>query len=64
MKALIESIASVWRAPSAEIMAMRELEDAKRSLLVALTERERADAVVTFNERRVARLQETVKAIG
>ena len=47
--------------PSAIVLAVAELEEAKRQLLAALTAREYAEAMVTYNAERVRRLSETVK---
>jgi hypothetical protein len=47
---------SVYAAPSAEVLALRELEDAKRSLLEAQTAREYADSMCKYHEARIKRL--------
>ena len=42
--------------PSAEVMAMRELNDAKRSLLEAQSNREYTDAMCKYHDARIKRL--------
>lgn len=42
--------------PSAEAMAMRELNDAKRSLLEAQSNREYTDAMCKYHDARIKRL--------
>ena len=42
--------------PSAEAMAMRELNDAKRSLLEAQSNREYVDAMCKYHDARIKRL--------
>jgi hypothetical protein len=60
MKAM-RDIAAVFRAPSADSMAVQELEEARRALLAAQTALEWASANVTYNQDRVARLSCIVK---
>lgn len=42
--------------PSAEVLATRELNDAKRSLLEAQSNREYADAMCKYHDARIKRL--------
>lgn len=51
----------LWQTPSAEMLAMRELEDAKRRLLEAQTTREYADSMVKFREAQIKRLTAYIK---
>jgi hypothetical protein len=56
-----------WKAlnpftlPSADVIALIELEDAKRQLLAALTAQEYAAAMVDYNAKRVSRLEQRAK---
>ena len=52
----IEYIRDLFKAPSPEAMALKELEDAKRSLLQAQTGAEYANALIKYNTDRVKRL--------
>ena len=47
---------SVYTAPSAEQLALRELENAKRSLLEAQSTREYAESMCKYHEARIKRL--------
>jgi hypothetical protein len=49
--------------PSADVIAMIELEDARRQLLAAHTSLEYAKAMVAYNTQRVARLEQRTKEI-
>jgi hypothetical protein len=51
----------LWQTPSAEMLAMRELEDAKRRLLEAQTTREYADSMCKFREQQIKRLTAYIK---
>lgn len=42
--------------PSAEVLAMRELDDAKRSLLETQSAREYADAMCKYHDAKIKRL--------
>jgi hypothetical protein len=52
----IEWLKSVYSVPSAEVLALRELEEAKRKLLSAQTGREYADSMCKFHEAQIKRL--------
>lgn len=52
----ITYIKSLFTAPSAEVLALRELEDAKRRLLEAQTAREYAESMCKYHEARIKRL--------
>ena len=52
----IEYIKSLLATPSAEVLALRELEDAKRKLLEAQTGREYAHSMCMYHEARIKRL--------
>lgn len=49
---------SLFAAPSAEVLALRELEAAKRALLEAHTGREYAASMVSYHESRIRRLSQ------
>jgi len=53
----------LWQTPSAEMLAMRELEDAKRRLLEAQTTREYADSMCKFREAQIKRLTAYIKGV-
>jgi hypothetical protein len=52
---------AVFIAPSAEVLAQRELEDAKRQLLEALSQRDYQESMVVCHTKRVTRLQKVVR---
>ena len=52
----IEWVKSAYAAPSAEALALRELEDSKRRLLEAQTAREYADSMCKYREAQIKRL--------
>jgi hypothetical protein len=52
----IDWLKSVYTTPSAETLALLELEDSKRGLLEAQTAREYADAMCKYREAQVKRL--------
>ena len=49
-------VRALFAPPSAEVLALRELEDAKRKLLEAQTGREYADSMCKYHEARIKRL--------
>lgn len=53
----------LWQTPSAEALALRELEEAKRSLLEAQTNREYANAMCVFREAQIRRLTAYIKGL-
>lgn len=56
IKAIRNFFNAAFAKPSAELLAMQELEDAKRELLEAQTGRDYAMAIVAYNEQRIERL--------
>ena len=56
MNKLIEYIKNVYTTPSAEVIALRELEEAKRKLLEAQSGREFAESMCKYHEARIKRL--------
>ena len=52
----IDWLKSVYTTPSAEQLALRELEDAKRRLLEAQSSREYADSMCKYCEAKIKRL--------
>lgn len=56
MKA-IKSIIAIFKRPSAQVLVLQELEEAKVSLLEALTGRDYAQAMVTYHNDRIKRLK-------
>ena len=53
----------LFPVPSAEVMAVQQLEEARRELLKARAEREYVTAIERMYEERVTRLTETVGSI-
>ena len=53
----IEWVKSAYATPSAEALALRELEDSKRRLLEAQTAREYADSMCKYREAQIKRLK-------
>ena len=53
---LIEYIKNLYKTPSAEAIALHELEEAKRKLLEAQSGREYADSMCKYHEARIKRL--------
>lgn len=59
---MFRKLTETLRAPSAEVLAQRELEEAKRALLEANSAVEYSLAMVAYHSKRVARLREYTKA--
>jgi hypothetical protein len=57
---LSDRLKAMFQLPSAEALAREELEEAKRELLLALSAREYASALVQYNTDRVNRLSKVV----
>ena len=60
---LIEYIKNLYKTPSAEVIALGELEDAKRKLLEAQSGREYADSMVKYHEARIKRLTTYIRGL-
>ena len=56
MRKFVEWLKNLYATPSAEQIALRELETAKRSLLEAQSGREYADSMCKYHEARIKRL--------
>ena len=56
LKKLVDWFASYLKAPSAEVLALEELETAKRQLLEAQSGREYAESMCKYHENRIRRL--------
>ena len=56
IRQLVNWVKNAYATPSAETMALRELESAKRSLLDAQSTREYADSMCKYHEARIKRL--------
>ncbi len=61
MKKLIQQL---LQKPSANELAVRELNEAKRELLVAQTGRDYADAMCKYHDARIKRLEGMLLALG
>jgi hypothetical protein len=53
---IVRYLKSVYGTPSAEAIALRELEDTKRRLLEAQSAKEYAESMVKYHETRIKRL--------
>jgi hypothetical protein len=53
---IVNWVKNVYTTPSAEVLALRELEDSKRRLLEAQTAREYADSMCKYREAQIKRL--------
>lgn len=51
------AILTIFRTPTAEQLAQRELEEARRQLLVAHSSQEYAQTIVEYHRKRVSRLE-------
>ena len=58
---MIDRLKKFLLPPSAEVLAMRELEDSKRRLLEAQSGREYADSMCKYHEAKIKRLTSYVK---
>lgn len=58
-----EKVKRMFSPPPAEVLAVRQLEDAKRMLLEAHAYREEAEAMVQKYQERIARLTATVRTM-
>ena len=56
MNDLIDYVKNLIRTPSAEAIALRDLEESKRKLLDALSGREYADSMCKYYEAKIKRL--------
>ena len=56
IREVINYLKNVYTVPTAETLALRELEDSKRKLLEAQTAREYADSMCKFREAQIKRL--------
>ena len=53
---MINEIKKMWATPSAEVLALKELEESKRRLLEAQTAREYAESMCKYREAQIKRL--------
>lgn len=56
LQEIIESIKAYFRAPSAEVLALKELEDSRRKLLEAQSGREYAESMCKYYDAKIKRL--------
>jgi hypothetical protein len=59
----LQDIIRVFKTPSADVLAVQELEDARRMLLSCLSAQEYYSSQVTYQKARVARLTKTVSEV-
>lgn len=62
MKTTIEYIKSLFAQPSAETIALRELEDSRRELLRAQAQQEYTAKMVEYHQGKITRLGKFLKA--
>jgi len=60
---MIRELKKMWTTPSAEVLALRELEDSKRRLLEAQTAREYAESMCKYREAQIKRLTAYIKGL-
>jgi hypothetical protein len=53
---MMQDIKKLWAAPSAEVIALRELEESRRELLAAYNQQEYATKMVEFHKGKIKRL--------
>lgn len=58
---MLKSIMNVWKTPSPESIALRELEQAKRSMLQAQIAKEFAKSMVKYHDARIRRMTQFLK---
>jgi len=56
MRKLMDAMRAYFRLPSAESLALKELEEAKRKLLEAQSAREFSESMCKYHEARIKRL--------
>ena len=56
IRELYEWVKNIYVTPSAEVIALRELEESKRRLLEAQSSREYADSICKYYEAKIKRL--------
>ena len=59
----LQDITRVFKTPSADVLAVEELEDARRMLLSCLSAQEYYTSQVQYQKSRVARLTKTVQEV-
>lgn len=59
----IKNTFSIFRTPSPMELAVKELEEAERQLLVSQTSKDYAIAMVSYHEERIHRLRNYLKEI-
>jgi hypothetical protein len=60
---MIQKLTKLWATPSAEALALRELEESKRRLLEAQSAREYADSMCKYREAQIKRLTAYIKGV-
>lgn len=56
IRELLNWVKNAYATPTAEVLALRELEDSKRKLLEAQTAREYAESMCKYREAQIKRL--------
>lgn len=59
----LQDLMRVFKTPSADVLAVQELEDARRMLLQCLSAQEYYTSQVQYQKSRVARLTKTVSEV-
>lgn len=57
---MLDWLKEIIRKPTPLMLAARELDDARRELLMAQTHRDYADSSVRYNEMRIQRLEKII----
>ena len=63
MNNIIEKIKALYAPPTAETLALRELENSRRDLLSAQTQQEYSSKMVEFQKVKIKRLNAFVKGM-
>lgn len=63
MNNIIEKIKALYAPPTAETLALRELENSRRDLLSAQTQQEYSSKMVEFHKVKIKRLSAFVKGM-
>lgn len=63
MNHIIEKIKALYAPPTAETLALRELENSRRDLLSAQTQQEYSSKMVEFHKVKIKRLSAFVKGM-
>jgi hypothetical protein len=60
---VINDLLSLFRQPSPEVLAAKELDEARRELLAAQSAAEYADAMCVYHQARIERLRDILAGV-